>query len=159
MGDPRERHVRHFPCATIDDVVYINSPPTTTPCPGGRSGNARPSDSRRENGDRPTLGVSGWGNWSAPIPTVMIPLGFPEGKRRSPTTSGVSMHIMGHRPHHFPAPNVNDVVPYSPGLRRSRRYPGSWPHRVPYPARGCAVRARRGVGYQRAEWDGVRWWG
>ena len=52
--------------------------------PGGGWGNMRPSDSRRENGDRPTLGVS--------------------------------MHIMGHRPHHFPAPNVNDVVPYSPGL-------------------------------------------
>ena len=65
------------------------------------------------------------------------------------------MHIMGHRPHHFPAPNVNDVVPYSPGLRRSRRYPGFRPHRVPYPARGCAVRARRRVRYQRAEWDGV----
>ena len=83
------------------------------------------------------------------------PWGFPEGKRRSPTTSGVSMHIMGHRPHHFPAPNVNDVVPYSPGLRRSRRYPGSWPHRVPYPARGCAVRARRGVLRTRTEWNQV----
>ena len=65
------------------------------------------------------------------------------------------MHIMGHRPHHFPAPNVNDVVPYSPGLRRSRRYPGFRPNPVPYPARGCAVRARRGVRYQRTEWDQV----
>ena len=73
------------------------------------------------------------------------PWGFPEGKRRSPRTSGVSMHIMGHRPHHFPAPNVNDVMPYSPGLRRSRRYPGFRPQRVPYPARGCAVRAGRGA--------------
>ena len=54
---------------------------TTLGIPGGRSGNARPLDSRRENGDRPTLGVSGWGNWSASIPTVMIPLGFPEGDR------------------------------------------------------------------------------
>ena len=35
-------------------------------------------DSRRGNGDRPTLGVSGWGNWSAPIyahprPSTPIP--------------------------------------------------------------------------------------
>ncbi len=44
----------------------------------------------------------------------------------------------------FPLPNVNDVVPYSPGLCGSPHYPGFRPHRVPYPARGCAVRARRG---------------
>jgi hypothetical protein len=40
-------------------------------------------------------------------------------------------------------------------LRRSRRYPGFRPQRVPYPARGCAVRARRGGRYQRAEWNQV----
>ena len=131
-------------------------------------------DSRRGNGDEPSSGVSGWRNWSTSIPRSYNPVGipgggwskarpwgFPEGKRRSPTTSGVSMHIMGHRPHHFPLPNVNDVVPYSPGLCGSPHYPGSWPHRVPYPARGCAVRARRwcdkqrrnGIGFLRM--DGV----
>ena len=44
-----------------------------------------------------------------------------------------------------------------PGVAPPRRNPGSRPHRVPYPARGCAVRARRGVRYQRAEWDGDPW--
>ena len=38
-----------------------------------------------------------------------------------------------------------------PGVAPPRRYPGSRPHRVPYPARGCAVRARRGVWETRAE--------
>ena len=37
----------------------------------------------------------------------------------------------------FSLPNVNDVVPYSPGLCGSPHYRGSRPHRVPYPARGC----------------------
>ena len=31
-----------------------------------------------------------------------------------------------------------------PGVAPPRRYPGFRPQRVPYPARGCAVRARRG---------------
>ena len=35
-----------------------------------------------------------------------------------------------------------------PGVAPPRRYPGSRPQRVPYPARGCAVRARRGCGKQ-----------
>ena len=66
--------------ATRDSSVsHWNYEVTRVGIPGGGWGNARPSDSRTENGDRPTLGVSGWGNWSAPIPTVMIPLGFPEG--------------------------------------------------------------------------------
>ena len=43
----------------------------------------------------------------------------------------------------FKLPYAEGVVPYSPGLRRSRRYPGCRPHRVPYPARGCAVHAHR----------------
>ena len=48
--------------------------------PEGRWGNARPSNSGRGNGDGPSSGgVSGWGNWSTSIPTVLIPLGFPEG--------------------------------------------------------------------------------
>ena len=66
--------------------------------PGERLGGATPGfmaesrwDSRRGMGQGTTFG-------------------FPEGKRRSPTTSGVSMHIMGHRPHHFPAPNAKGVV-------------------------------------------------
>ena len=50
----------------------------------------------------------------------------------------------GSSPASFPLPNVNDVVPCSPGLCGSPHYPGFRPHRVPYPARGCAVRARRG---------------
>ena len=43
---------------------------------------------------------------------------------------GVSMHIMGHRPHHFPAPYAEGVLPQSPGLRGSPRYPGcAWEER------------------------------
>ena len=38
-----------------------------------------------------------------------------------------------------------------PGVAPPRRYPGSRPHRVPYPARGCAARARRWVRETRAE--------
>ena len=69
--------------------------------PGGGWGKARPSDSRRGNGDGPTLGVSGWVNWSAPIYAHPI-------------------HV--HPP--FPLPNTKGVVPQSPGLRGSPRYPG-----------------------------------
>ncbi|MCX6886287.1 MAG: hypothetical protein NTX27_14750, partial [Verrucomicrobia bacterium] len=58
-------------------------------------------DSQRENVDRPSSGVSGWGNWSTPIYAPPI-------------------HVHSR----FPAPNANGVVPYSPGLRRQRRYPG-----------------------------------
>ena len=41
--------------------------------PEGGWGKVWPSDSRRGNGDRPTLGVSGWGNWSAPIYAYLRP--------------------------------------------------------------------------------------
>ena len=83
--------------------------------PGGGWGKARPSDSRRGNGDGPTLGVSGWVNWSAPIYAHPI-------------------HV--HPP--FPLPNAKGVVPYSPGLRRQRRYPGYGGRRSYQPQSGCA---------------------
>ena len=51
-----------------------------------------------------------------------------------------------------------------PGVAPRRRYPGYRPHRVPYPARGCAVRARRGcdikgrngIGFAGAEEESAR---
>ena len=104
--------------------------------PGGRSGNARPSDSRRENGDRRTLGVSGWGNWSAPIYAHPI-------------------HVHSR----FPAPNAKGVVAYSPGLRRRGATPGpghiAFPTPqgvVPFvPAGGCDINGRNGIGFAGAE--------
>ena len=79
------------------------------------------------------------------------PWGFPEGKRRWPTTSGVSgwgnwsASIRAHpRPFAVPPPQRQGRCGIKPGVAPRRRYPGFRPHRVPYPARGCAVRARRG---------------
>ena len=87
----------------------------------------------------------GWGK--------VRPWGFPEGKQRWPVLRRFHAHN-GSTPAQFispirvhsrlPAPYTEGVVPYSPGLRRFRRYPGSRPQRVPYPARGCAVHARWG---------------
>ena len=109
--------------------------------PGGGWGNMRPSDSRRENGDRPTLGVSGWGNWSAPIYAHPI-------------------HVHSR----FPAPNAKGVVPYSPGLRRQRRYPGYGDddptnHKVvvPFvPAGGCGKQGRNEIVFAGAEEESAR---
>ena len=90
----------------------------------------------------------------------------PQAKRGLPTASWVFTP-------HFPAPMANGEwmlrLPQPlqgclylwplPGVAPQRRYPGSMPHRVPYPARGCAVRARRGVRKTRAEWNQARWCG
>ena len=90
----------------------------------------------------------------------------PQAKRGLPTASWVFTP-------HFPAPMADGEwmlrLPQPlqgclylwplPGVAPQRRYPGSMPHRGPYPARGCAVRARRGVRKTRAEWNQARWCG
>ena len=101
--------------------------------PEGGWGKARPSDSRRGNGDGPTLGVSGWGNWPMPISAIAVHVGIPGGEfpcagttksekenRSSPPHDALLIDV--HPP--FPAPNTKGVVPQSPGLRGSPRYPG-----------------------------------
>ena len=89
--------------------------------------------------------------------------GFPEGKRRSPELGRFRMgelvraHLRPPHPRPFavPRPQRQGRCGIKPGVAPPRRYPGSRPHRVPYPARGCAVRARRGVRETRAECDRV----
>ena len=115
--------------------------------PEGGWGKARPSDSRRGNGDGPTLGVSGWGNWPMPISAIAVHVGIPGGEFPCAGTTNSEKENRSSPPHDallidvhppFPLPNTKGVVPYSPGLRRQRRYPGYGGRRSYQPQSGCA---------------------
>ena len=79
-----------------------------------------------------------------------------ESARKECPISTPYTHLTCHpRPFAVPRPQRQRRCGIKPGVAPPRRYPGSRPHRVPYPARGCAVRARRGVRQTRAEWNQV----
>ena len=80
----------------------------------------------------PSLGVSGWGNWSAPIYAHPI-------------------HVHSR----FPAPNAKGVVAYSPGLRRRGATPGPGHIVFPTPQGVVPFVPAGGVRQTRAEWDRV----
>ena len=92
------------------------------------------------------------------------PWGFPEGKRRSPTTSGVSMHIMGHRPHHFPSPTSTTLCHTARGCAGRRTTPGSGRSAFPtpqgvvpfVPAGGCGKQGRNEIRFTSAEEESTR---
>ena len=134
--------------ATRDSSVsHWNYEVTRVGIPGGGWGDMRPLDSRRENDDRPSLGVSGWGNWPMPISAIAVHVGIPGGEFPCAGTTKSEKENRSSPPHDaplidvhppFPLPNAKGVVPYSPGLRRQRRYPGYGGRRSYQPQSGCA---------------------
>ena len=119
-------------------------------------------DSRRENVDRPSSGVSGWGTWPMPISAIAVHVGIPGGEFPCAGTTKSEKENRSSPPHDallidvhplFPLPNTKGVVPPSIarplsewGHRRKpvnaptpRQFPSPTPRALCPTARGYAV--------------------
>ena len=70
------------------------------------------------------------------------PVGIPGGKTAIALPSAFPNGEIGQRPPTHAIPNAKGVVPYSPGLRRPRRYPG-YEDGLPFNANGVVPKHRR----------------
>ena len=70
------------------------------------------------------------------------PVGIPGGKTAIALPSAFANGEIGQRPPTHAIPNAKGVVPYSPGLRRPRRYPG-YEDGLPFNANGVVPKHRR----------------
>ena len=82
-----------------------------------------------------------------PISAIAVHVGIPGGEFPCAGTTKSEKENRSSPPHDaplidvhppFPLPNAKGVVPYSPGLRRQRRYPGYGGRRSYQPQSGCA---------------------